>query len=68
MEQRKVALEAMHLLDLSLGCRDGSGVASVFWQRLFAGKASFVCLFNPIILAVPLRVTVWSLEGLGGVK
>lgn len=68
MEQRKAALEAMHLLDLLFWCREGLRVASVFWQRLFAWKASFVCLFNPLILAVPLRVTAWLLEGPGCVK
>lgn len=68
MEQHKTALEERRLLDLLLGHREGLRAAGVFWQRLLAGKASFVCLLNPIIVAVPLRVTPWSLEGPGGVK
>lgn len=69
MEQLKAALEEdVHLLDLFLGSRRGPRVAGVFWQRLLPGKASFVCLLNPIIVAVPLRVTPWSLEGPRGVK
>lgn len=67
MEQLRAALEEVHLLDLLLGHREGLRVAGVFWQRLLAEKASFVCLLNPIIVAVPLSVTPWSLEGLGGV-
>lgn len=66
--QLQAPFEAVHLLDLLFWCGEGLRVASVFWQRLFAGKASFVCLFNPIILAVPLRVPAWSLEGLRHVK
>lgn len=68
MEQHKTVLEDLHLLDLFLGRREGSRVAGVFWQWLLTGKASFVCLLNPIIVAAPLRVTLWSLEGPGGVK
>lgn len=67
MEQLRAALEEVHLLDLLLGRREGLRVAGVFWQQLLAEKASFVCLLNPIIVAVPLSVTPWSLEGPGGV-
>lgn len=65
MEQHRTALEDVHLLRLLLGHREGLRAAGVFRQRLLTGKASFVCLLNPIIVAVPL---LWSLEGLGGVK
>lgn len=67
MEQLRAALEEVHLLDLLLGRGEGLRVAGVFWQRLLTEKALFVCLLNPIIVAVPLSVTPWSLEGPEGV-